>query len=77
MPSLLAQVRTRLGVERFRRVFTEILRQGREQGRVKERLGWKEATHLLANLALPSLPVPPVSLAGRRGSHQTPRGAAP
>src|SRR5216684_3324249 len=34
VPSLLTQFRTRLGVERFTRVFNEILRQGRVQGLV-------------------------------------------
>jgi transposase len=54
VPSLLSQFRTRLGAERFQRVFDEILRQGRAQGRVKDRLRLKEATHLIANIAIPS-----------------------
>jgi transposase len=54
VPSLLSQFRTRLGVDRFTRVFNEILRQGRAQGLVKERLRLKDATHLIANIALPS-----------------------
>jgi transposase len=54
VPSLLSQFRTRLGVERFTRVFNEILRQGREQGLVKDRLRLKDATHLIANIAIPS-----------------------
>jgi transposase len=52
--SLLSQFRTRLGVERFTRVFNEILRQGRAQGLVKDRLRLKDATHLIANIAIPS-----------------------
>src|SRR5437899_10608324 len=52
--SLLSQSRTRLGVERFTRVFNEILRQGREHGLVKDRLRLKDATHLIANIAIPS-----------------------
>src|SRR6266481_3665336 len=54
VPSLLAQFRTRLGEERFQRVFNEILRQGRAQGLVKDRLRLKDATHLIANSAIPS-----------------------
>lgn len=54
VPSLLSQFRTRLGAERFERVFNEILRQARAQGLVKDRLRLKDATHLIANIALPS-----------------------
>jgi transposase len=54
VPSLLSPFRTRLGVERFTRVFNEILHQGRAQGLVKARLRLQEATHLIANIAIPS-----------------------
>jgi transposase len=54
VPSLLSQFRTRLGTERFERVFNEILRQARAQGLVKDRLRLKDATHLIANVAIPS-----------------------
>src|SRR6476659_9654944 len=54
VPSLLSQFRTRLGVERFTRIFNEILRQARAQGLVKDRLRLKDATHLIANIAIPS-----------------------
>jgi transposase len=54
VPSLLSQFRTRLGVERFKRVCDEILRQGRAQGLVKARLRLKDATPLIANIAIPS-----------------------
>src|SRR5215471_2782220 len=54
VPSLLSQFRTRLGEERFTRVFNDILRQARAQGLVKERLRLKDATHLIANIAIPS-----------------------
>jgi transposase len=54
VPSLLSQFRTRLGEERFRRVFNEIVRQARAQGLVKDRLRLKDATHLIANVAIPS-----------------------
>ena len=54
VPSLLSQFRTRLGSERFTRVFHEILRQARGQGLVKDRLRLKDATHVIANVAIPS-----------------------
>jgi transposase len=54
VPSLLSQFRTRLGEERFTRVFNEILRQARAQGLVKDRLRLKDATHLIATMAIPS-----------------------
>jgi hypothetical protein len=54
VPRLLSQFRTRLGEERFTRVFNEIVRQARAQGLVKERLRLKEATPLSATVALPS-----------------------
>src|SRR5215813_959411 len=54
VPSLLSQFRTRLGSERFTRVFHEILRQARGQGLVKDRLRLKDATHGIAHVAIPS-----------------------
>ena len=54
VPSLLSQFRTRLGAERFERVFNEILRQARAQGLVKDRLRLKDAPHVIANIAIPS-----------------------
>jgi transposase len=54
VPSLLSQFRTRLGAERFTRVFNDILRQARARGLVKDRLRLKDATHLIANIAIPS-----------------------
>jgi transposase len=54
VPSLLSQFRTRLGEERFTRVFNEIVRQARAQGLVKDRLRLKDATHVIANVAIPS-----------------------
>jgi transposase len=53
-PSLLSQFRTRLGAERFARIFQEILRQARLAGLVKDRLRLKDATHVLANIAVPA-----------------------
>ena len=45
--SLLAQFRTRLGTERFERVFKEILCQARAGGLGKDRLRLKDATQLI------------------------------
>jgi transposase len=54
VPSLLSQFRTRLGSERCTRVFNEIVRQARGHGLVKDRLRLKDATHVIANVAIPS-----------------------
>ena len=53
-PRLLSQCRQRLGVDRFTRVFKEILRQGRERGLVRDRRRLKDATPLIATSAIPS-----------------------
>jgi transposase len=53
-PSLLSQFRTRLGAERFESIFQEIVRQARAAGLVKDRLRIKDATHVLANIAVPT-----------------------
>jgi transposase len=53
-PSLLSQFRTRLGEELFTRIFDEVVRQARAKGLVKDRLRLKDATHLIANIAVPS-----------------------
>jgi transposase len=52
--SLLSQFRTRVGSARFTQIFNEILGQARAQGLVKDRLRLKDATHLIANIAIPS-----------------------
>jgi transposase len=54
VPSLLSQFRTRLGAARFEQVFQAILRQARAYGLVKDRLRLKDATHIIANIAIPS-----------------------
>lgn len=54
VPSLLSQFRTRLGAARFEQVFQAILRQARKHGLVKDRLRLKDATHIIANIAIPS-----------------------
>ena len=51
---LLSQFRSRLGLERYQRIFDEIVAQARQQGLVKDRLRLKDATHVMANIAVPS-----------------------
>jgi transposase len=53
-PSLLTHFRKRLGAERLQRVFNEVLRQARAAGLVKDRLRLKDATHVIANIAVPA-----------------------
>jgi transposase len=53
-PSLLSQFRARLGEERFQVIFQEVIRQAREHGLIKNRLRLKDATHVVANIAVPS-----------------------
>ena len=52
-PSLLTHFRQRLGAALFRQVFEEVLRQIRAQGLVKDRLRLKDATHVIAHIAVP------------------------
>jgi hypothetical protein len=52
--SFLSQFRTRLGDQRFQQVFHESVRQAREKGLVKDRLRLKDATHVIADIAIPS-----------------------
>jgi len=54
VPSLLSQFRTRLGEERHQAIFNEVVRQAREHGLVKDWLRLKDATHVVANVAIPS-----------------------
>lgn len=51
---LLSQFRARLGVERFEAIFADLVRQAREHGLIKDRLRLKDATHVLANIAIPT-----------------------
>lgn len=51
---LLSQFRTRLGEEGYRELFEELIAQARKQGLVKDRLRLKDATHIIANIAIPS-----------------------
>ena len=54
VPSLLSQFRTRLGEERHQGLFDGIVVQARQHGLVKDRLRLKDATHVIANIAIPS-----------------------
>ena len=54
VPSLLVQLRTRMGVARHQALFDQLVTHAREQGLVRDRLRLKDATHVLANLAVPS-----------------------
>jgi transposase len=50
----LSKFRQRLGVEHHQRVFEEVVAQARGHGLVKDRLRLKDATHVIANIAIPS-----------------------
>ena len=51
---LLSQFRTGLGSERYQALFDAVVGQARERGLVKDRLRLKDATHVIANIAVPS-----------------------
>jgi transposase len=53
-PSSLCIFRGRLGQQGFRQVFDKLVGMAREQGFVKDRLRIKDATHVIANVAVPS-----------------------
>jgi IS5 family transposase len=53
-PTLLTYCRQRLGPERSQQVFDTLVGQARQLGLVKDRLRLKDATHLIANIAVPS-----------------------
>jgi transposase len=53
-PSLLTYFRRRLGPDRHQQLFDDVVGQAREKGLVKDRLRLKDATHVLANIAIPS-----------------------
>lgn len=52
--TLLTYFRERLGPDEHQRVFDAVVGQARQHGLVKERLRLKDATHILANIAIPS-----------------------
>ncbi len=51
---LLSQFRTRLGQERHQALFEDLVAQARAHGLIKDRLRLKDATHIIANLAIPA-----------------------
>jgi transposase len=53
-PSSLSYFRGRLGVEGHQRIFDALVGQAREHGLVKDRLRIKDATHVVAAVAIPS-----------------------
>jgi transposase len=53
-PSLLTYFRERVGADAHQQIFQELIAQAREHGLVKDRLRLKDATHVLANIAVPS-----------------------
>ena len=52
--TLLTVFRERLGVAKHQAVFDALIAQARERGLVKDRLRLKDATHMIANIAIPS-----------------------
>lgn len=54
--SLLTVFRQRLGLARWQQLLQAIVRQARGAGLVKDRLRLKDATHLIANIAVPATP---------------------
>lgn len=53
--SLLSHFRRRLGEQRHRALFDRIVGQARQWGLVKDRLRLKDATHIIANIAVPGV----------------------
>ena len=53
-PSMLCYFRGRLGREGFYRVFRQLVGMARECGLVKDRLRVKDASHVIANIAVPT-----------------------
>jgi transposase len=53
-PSSLCYFRGRLGGDGFRKVFRDVIHQSREQGLIKDRLRIKDASHVIANIAVPT-----------------------
>jgi IS5 family transposase len=52
--SLLTSFRHRVGAQRLQQIFHALLGQARELGLVRDRLRIKDATHVIANIAIPS-----------------------
>ena len=53
-PSLLSYFRQRLGPETHQQIFQDLAAQARQKGLIKDRVRLKDATHVLANIAVPS-----------------------
>lgn len=53
-PSLLTVFRARLGAQLYEQIFDGVVAQARSAGLVKDRLRLKDATHIIANIAIPS-----------------------
>jgi len=53
-PSLLTVFRARLADSLYQQIFDRVVRQARAAGLVKDRLRLKDATHVIANIAIPS-----------------------
>jgi len=53
-PSLLSRFRGRLGMEGFGKVFDKLVSQARRTGVVKDRLRLKDASHVIASIAIPT-----------------------
>jgi len=54
VPSSLTKFRGRVGVEGHKQIFQQIVGQAREHGLVKDRLRIKDATHVIADIDVPS-----------------------
>lgn len=52
--TLMTKFRERLGAGKHQHVFDDIVAQAREHGLIKDRLRLKDATHVIANIAIPS-----------------------
>jgi transposase len=52
--TLLTYFRQRLGWEKHQEIFDALVAQARAQGLIKDRLRLKDATHIIANIAIPS-----------------------
>lgn len=52
--SLLTKFRGRLGAEGFKQLFSQLVAYAREAGLVKDRLRLKDASHVIANIAVPT-----------------------
>lgn len=53
-PTVLTYFRNRQGPERMQQIFDSLVGQARQLGLVKDRLRLKDATHIIANIAVPS-----------------------